>query len=380
MAAGRFSELARRARAANIKIVVAGEVPSGLDPDVFDRVWDQPVTPPSPSPVGRIGRWALALTVPVIEVMTRVVIAIGRTFGGIGMKGSTAFARSLNLVPAEVAVAGIGGLDRQPSHPADERPDPIAASPDLNPTDDAESEAEPVSALGQLTAPADEKIEDTTESEAPVDDAADDGDPTDALAALASETDGPGTDEDAADSPAEDSDSSSTEPLTAVNPKRKGDLVTFQCPACDQTMGLRDYRAGGRLSCADCDCRLVLPEIPEEWCAGADQVSSAEEGSDESVDEAAVESTPEPVAVVKIGRKGDLFTFHCPDCDRKMGLRDYRAGGTLSCADCERPLVLPEAPAEPEEGPAPSPVPDAEKDASVSPAGAESSPAPGPDP
>jgi DNA-directed RNA polymerase subunit M/transcription elongation factor TFIIS len=117
--------------------------------------------------------------------------------------------------------------------------------------------------------------------------------------------------------------------------------VKFNCPHCQQRLGVPDSLLGRKLSCPTCGGHIRLPEkspAPDQSLLASLPPEQPPLPSAIPVEKPKALGTTVPVTLAN----GDI-TFFCPRCDSKLVVTERAAGKQIPCRSCGSPIKVPDA-------------------------------------
>ena len=102
--------------------------------------------------------------------------------------------------------------------------------------------------------------------------------------------------------------------------------IKFNCPHCQQRLGVSETLLGRKIPCPVCGGHIRLPDMP----------SSPVLTPAIPVEKPKTLGTTVPIAI----KNGDI-TFFCPQCKTKLVISERAAGKQISCRGCGSPITVP---------------------------------------
>ena len=114
----------------------------------------------------------------------------------------------------------------------------------------------------------------------------------------------------------------------------------FNCSSCDTMMQVTQSQVGQEIVCPDCQVPMVVGPMSEARPKkrGAGFIPAGEYG-----EYAILEGMDQPAAGSRSAHQ-PYIAVNCPICDALLHFTEDRVGREETCPDCDRPLVVPEAP------------------------------------
>jgi transcription elongation factor Elf1 len=120
--------------------------------------------------------------------------------------------------------------------------------------------------------------------------------------------------------------------------------VKFNCPHCQQRLGVPDTLLGRKLSCPSCGGHIRLPEkptvMPEQPAPPTLPSPPAPLPSAIPVEKPKTLAGPGTTVPVTLAN-GDI-TFFCPRCSSKLVVTERAAGKQIPCRSCGTPITVPD--------------------------------------
>jgi DNA-directed RNA polymerase subunit RPC12/RpoP len=109
--------------------------------------------------------------------------------------------------------------------------------------------------------------------------------------------------------------------------------IKFNCPHCQQRLGIADTSLGQKIACPSCGGHVRLPAKP---MPSPEPPSPPLPPTAIPVDKPKTFGTTVPVTLAN----GD-FTFFCPSCNAKLIVTERAAGKQIPCRSCSAPVTVP---------------------------------------
>ncbi len=118
--------------------------------------------------------------------------------------------------------------------------------------------------------------------------------------------------------------------------------LKFNCPHCQQRLGLPEAAFGRTIPCPCCKGHIRLPELQKPQA------------------EAPEPTPPAALRVIGVGLKQqrDDLKFACPTCAVHIVIAERAAGKKITCQRCGTRILVPGGPPPPAAQPAPAPMPE----------------------